>query len=512
METATTHGDATKNNGVLLLLLRKLLMTIVCLWTEDKFDGVIVSNQRGTKYQAIEFYRLVKQPPPTTTTTEMTGNNHDPDIKNNNNNTAIPIVDIRYANANDQESAELFFRDDTVTVLECSNELAQQLEQHIMQESCGKFHDMLSGLQLFEARLSPLRPIPTVKKKTRMKTSSSSSPSAAPTTTTTTTSCRDTPLPGPETGTFGIEFELSCALGSQAHHIGQHVMNYTGIGMRLEEKKLTRSGYRYTYFCSRDLVTGREWTICRDSSIKSSNLEWHYCEFWELKSPILSGQEGLQFVHTVLNAVTDSSAVVINESMGTHVHIGIGGSAHDVPLEKLQSICTNFIIYEEVMDSFLGRTQNKYARTHKLGALDSPPSSATTCIANCHTKRALFQLMNPHGRYHKLNLDNLRQNRRPTIEFRQHPATKSSIQAEAWIRFCLAFIHNSGTTNSSSSSNNEEDTTCCGDTRKKKQKQEFNKAGNDENGYDDPFDELFDELICDKPLKHYYRKQRFEMN
>ena len=487
------QGEETKDEEAgVFLLLRQLLMTIVCLWTEEKYDGVIVSNERGTKHQAIEFYGLVKKQQQTI---EMIDSRKKQLQNTKTTNNSIPIVDIRYANSNDKKNAELFFRDDTIKVIECSNEVAQKLEHHIMEESCGKFHDMLSGLQLFEARLSPIRPMVVT---TKPKTPSSPAP---------TTSFRKNPMPGPlRGGTFGIEFELSCALGSQAHNIGQNVMNSASIGMKLEQKKLTKPGYRYTYFCHRDLVTGREWTICHDGSIKSSNADWHYCQCWELKSPILSGREGLQDVHKVLNAVTDSSAIVINDSMGMHVHIGIGATANDISLEKLQSICTNFLIYEDVMDSFLGRTQNKYARTHKMGALDSAPSSATSCIANCQTKRDLFRLMNPHGRYHKLNLDNLRKHTRPTIEFRQHPATKCSIKAEAWIRFCMAFIHNSSS--SSSSNTNVVDATCMvGETKKKKQKQELTKDDIDETGYD-PFAELFDELIRDESLYHYFRKQR----
>jgi hypothetical protein len=91
--------------------------------------------------------------------------------------------------------------------------------------------------------------------------------------------------------------------------------------------------------------------------------------------------------------------------------------------------------------------------------------------------------MNPNGRYHKLNLDNLKTGKRPTIEFRQHSATSDATKAEAWIRFCMAFVHNSVSTTNHPSRKDERD---------------------------DNFEGLFDDLIQDNALKAYYRMQRDE--
>ena len=80
-------------------------------------------------------------------------------------------------------------------------------------------------------------------------------------------------------------------------------------------------------------MTGNEWTLCHDGSIQTNPDLAHSSKF-ELISSILKGNQGLGECRRVLKALTDTSTIQINESMGTHVHIGV----QEDPLQDLQSL------------------------------------------------------------------------------------------------------------------------------------------------------------------------------
>jgi hypothetical protein len=88
--------------------------------------------------------------------------------------------------------------------------------------------------------------------------------------------------------------------------------------------------------------------------------------------------------------------------------------------------------------------------------------------------------MNPKGRYYKVNLQNLKTGKRPTIEFRQHSATSDYRKVEPWVRFCKTFVHNS---------------LHCAPPKE---------SLGESMAVDEEFDELFDRVIQDPALKRYY--------
>lgn len=96
--------------------------------------------------------------------------------------------------------------------------------------------------------------------------------------------------------------------------------------------------------------------------------------------------------------------------------------------------------------------------------------------------------MNPNGRrYYKLNLKNLEENYpgtgKTTLEFRQHSSTSNFKKVNAWVQFCIRFVHNS--TYRPKCALNESD-------------------GN-------LFNLLFDTLIQDIKLKHHFYQRKIEI-
>ena len=163
-----------------------------------------------------------------------------------------------------------------------------------------------------------------------------------------------------------------------------------------------------------------------------------HCSKFELVSPILRGESGLRACEKVLGAPKTSSqtSISVNHTMGFLVHIG----AEETSLADLKKVCQNFVKYEDAMDLFMppsrqtgSREGNRYFQSCKANILSSPDGSPATsnasrhrAIAACNSVVELCNLMNPTGRYYKMNMQNLVTRRQPTLEFRQHSATANA--------------------------------------------------------------------------------------
>ena len=193
-----------------------------------------------------------------------------------------------------------------------------------------------------------------------------------------------------------------------------------------------------------------KWSICYDKSLKP-NEENPLSTMLELVSPILAGESGLdQLTHT-LSVMADITCVRLNQSMGLHVHVETKES--DYSLKSMVSICQYFIFYEEVIDNFFVQSRrsgsqqsHSYFKSNRLSVMESCNTlqGALNALASCKTRKELYDLFNPgwRARYHKLNLQNLESGRQPTIEFRQHHASKDTNEVMAWVRFCILFTTN----------------------------------------------------------------------
>ncbi|VEU44578.1 unnamed protein product [Pseudo-nitzschia multistriata] len=431
--------DTTVRKRLFDFQKRHLVFRIAWSFFEKKMGGVILSNTRQTKHQAIEFYDIVKV-------------GHDG---------REPHIEVQYGNSPNKEDAEIFLRDETIEYIECTDEVARAFEKHVMASSVGNgMNDMCSGLVFIQGFFGPISPEPIPCDEVEMPLIG-----AAP--------------PIPDRITFGVEFELSCSIGSQPQTVGLALVNHAGVRAKLRVQKYARPGHYHLFLGSEKMEIdndsfGEEWTFVNDSSIEGNPDHAHSCQF-ELVSPVLRGENGVEVCRKVFTTALDTSAIHVNRSMGFHVHVGIPDEK--ASLAMLQYISYSFCRFEPVMDSFLdeSRTGNLYCKSNRDGVLgrgdeykeipkfakritpamenetgeksaddtsddNDDESTLHGNIFSCGSKAELFALVNPSGRYHKLNLMNLKTGRQPTIEFRQHNATDVVDEIEAWIRFCVAFV------------------------------------------------------------------------
>jgi len=241
--------------------------------------------------------------------------------------------------------------------------------------------------------------------------------------------------------TFGVELELSEDRGTSPNEVKKTIQGNAGVAVKVV------GDYSDAHT---QLLT---WKLVPDGSIQCSR-STPGCSKFELVSPILCGEKGLVNCRSVLQALRTSNGtkIRVNKSMGFHVHVSVKGFS----LDQLKRICQNYIKYEDAMDMFMPKSRrtggsacDAYFKSCKAtirnhsGTIAKLNGGRHRAIEACDTIRELCELMNPDGRYYKLNLQNLVTGRQPTIEFRQHSATANADKVLAWVRFCVVFVANS---------------------------------------------------------------------
>lgn len=162
------------------------------------------------------------------------------------------------------------------------------------------------------------------------------------------------------------------------------------------------------------------WKIVSDASINGQL-------GFELVSPILQGEAGLEEVAKVCQALKTTNAY-INKSCGFHVHF----DAREMNLNSWKNLYKNYASLENTIDSFMPVSRrannNTYCKSLKVANLNRSLDQATS----------LTKIEDIFGgsRYFKINPISHR--RHNTVEFRQHSGTVEFEKISNWLRF----LHN----------------------------------------------------------------------
>lgn len=197
---------------------------------------------------------------------------------------------------------------------------------------------------------------------------------------------------------FGVEFE-ACNVRME---VLNQAMNAAGIRCQVEN------------YNHRDSEIS--WKIVSDGSLHGSNT-------FELVSPILSGEAGLQEVEKVCRVLNECGAKV-NKTCGTHVHM----DARNQPLRTWKNIYKNYIRLENVIDGFMpaSRQNNTFCQTFKN------ITNLETRIDGARSLDEIARIFN-NNRYYKINP--VSYSRHNTCEFRQHSGTVEYLKISNWIKF-----------------------------------------------------------------------------
>jgi hypothetical protein len=171
-------------------------MDIVLAYTKDSFGGVVLENQRGTKYLAIEFCGPATY--------------H-----------GKPVIEIQYGISYEKDRTAIFLRGEVVKNTVCPGQVMNAIQTHLLKTCMGRgLNDLGSGLLLFEVFLAPIQPM------------------AQAVFALLRASGQEDFIPLPK-GTFGVEFELSCAVRTWNDKILNLLASLAGVKVRnIHDKKL----------------------------------------------------------------------------------------------------------------------------------------------------------------------------------------------------------------------------------------------------------------------------------
>ncbi len=164
--------------------------------------------------------------------------------------------------------------------------------------------------------------------------------------------------------------------------------------------------------------TRSHWKLVSDASVRDG---------FEVVSPILRGEQGIEEAMTVAAALDDAGAAV-NRSCGFHVHF----DASDLSAGDIKTIVKRYAAHEAEIDAVMPPSRRGSANTFcaPVARFLSPRFEAAATIQD---------MIRAQGdRYFKVNLQSFQ--RHGTIEFRQHSGTVNANKIANWVRFLGEFV------------------------------------------------------------------------
>ena len=201
---------------------------------------------------------------------------------------------------------------------------------------------------------------------------------------------------------FGIELEIVHRNQRQL----RDAIRSRGIACEIE-------GYNHS--------TRRYWKIVSDASVNGG---------YELVSPVLKGESGLDEVKAVCEALSEVGAL-INKSCGFHAHFGTDDFKESISVWR--NLYINYATLEEDIDAFMppSRRRNTYCASLKVRGWREKMENARTLVE-------LEKAITKRSRYFKLNSQSYW--RHGTVEFRQHSGTIEFDKIRNWLLFCARLI------------------------------------------------------------------------
>ena len=209
---------------------------------------------------------------------------------------------------------------------------------------------------------------------------------------------------------FGVEIEFKGLDRTDA----ERSLRNAGINVQIE-------GYNHD--------TCSHWKIVSDGSVNGG---------WELVSPPLSGNAGIDEVRKAATAMVEAGAFV-DRQCGLHVHV----DANDLSAATIVNLTKRYATHENEINKLIPSFRHACEWARGMGEVSTMVSDYLRSNPSA-TSRQVCERARAYNRYYKLNLQAYL--RHGTVEFRQHSGTVDGTKIANWIVFCVTFVEDSKVT------------------------------------------------------------------